>query len=171
METLMLSRRGGIRVTLVVAALAVLSPWVDAQAQSSGASTKPASGEVLVILANEAAGPVDASLKKMEALQKPPFNGFKSMKVLNKQKLELSADTAQTAELPNGRRMQIELVETQKDGRYKVKVSINKPNTKDYLPGMVVVASPGEPFFVAGQKHEGGTLIIGIRIGDKAAKK
>jgi hypothetical protein len=32
---------------------------------------------------------------------------------------------------------------------------------------MTVVASPGDPFFVAGQSYKGGTLAIGVRIGEE----
>lgn len=135
------------------------------------AAAKALSGQVIIILAHEKAGKTDPELKKMEALQKPPFSGFKSMRVLGKQQLSLSAAKPVTVGLPNGRRMQIEMLSVAEDGRYKVRVSINKPSTKDYLPGMVVAASAGEPFFVAGQKHEGGTLVIGIRVGNKAKGK
>ena len=51
------------------------------------------------------------------------------------------------------------------DGRLRVRVSINRPNQTDYLPLLQVLASPGDPFFVAGQAHDGGTLVIGITLG------
>ena len=127
--------------------------------------------EVLVILASEEAGEVAPELKKIEALQKPPFSAFKAMKVLSKSPLSAAVGKPVEVSLPNGRRMQVELIEVGKDGRFKVRVSINKPNAKDYLPGMVVMASPGEPFFVAGQKYSGGTLVVGITVGKKAASK
>lgn len=123
--------------------------------------------EVLVILAGEEAGEVAPELKKIEALQKPPFSAFKSMKVLSKSPLSAAIGKPVEVTLPNGRKMQVELMEVESDGRFKVRVSINKPDAKDYLPGMVVKASPGEPFFVAGQKHQGGTLIVGITVGKK----
>jgi hypothetical protein len=34
---------------------------------------------------------------------------------------------------------------------------------------LTVIAS-GEPFFVAGQKHAGGTLVIGVKIASKSGK-
>jgi len=55
------------------------------------------------------------------------------------------------------------------NGRFRVRVSINRPNQRDYLPLLQVVASPGDPFFVAGQSHAGGTLVIGVRVGERAA--
>jgi hypothetical protein len=128
------------------------------------------SGEVLVILAKEEAGEIDAQLKQLPALQKPPFSGFKSMKVLSTNGVTLKGDQASTVSLPNGRTLQLKLLERMPDGRHKVQVSINRPGKKeqDYLPLLTVIAS-GEPFFVAGQSYEGGTLVLGVRIG--GAKK
>ena len=130
----------------------------------------PVRGEVLVILAKEAAGDVDARLKEMPALQKPPFNGFKSMKVLSTTGVELTESKDATVSLPNGRTLQLKLLERMADGRHKVQVSINRPGKQDYLPLLTVIAS-GEPFFVAGQSYEGGTLVIGVRVGIGQGKK
>lgn len=141
---------------------------------SSRADDAKVAGEVLVILAKEEAGEIDAQLKQLPALQKPPFNAFKSMKVLSTNPVELTADQASTVGLPNGRTLQLKLLERMPDGRHKVQVSINKPGKKDkeqdYLPLLTVLAS-GEPFFVAGQSYEGGTLVLGVRIGSAAAAK
>jgi hypothetical protein len=147
---------------LLLASL-LLGPASLAQAEP------PVQGEVLVILAKEAAGEIDPKLKKMPALQKPPFSGFKSMSVLAENAVELSAERAATVALPNGRTLQLTLLERMPDGRHKVQVSINRPGKQDYLPLLTVVAS-GEPFFVAGQSHAGGTLVIGVRVGAQAKK-
>jgi hypothetical protein len=122
-------------------------------------------GEVWVVLAKEEAGEIDAKLKEVRALQKPPFNTFKSMKVLSTSEVQLSGDHAATLDLPNGRTLQLKLVESMADGRNKVQVSINRPGKQDYLPLLTVIAS-GEPFFVAGQRYQGGTLVIGVRVGN-----
>jgi len=126
----------------------------------------PVKGEVLVILAKEQAGEIDPGLKKLPALQKPPFSSYKSMKVLSTTDVELTSDKAATVALPNGRTLQLKLLERMPDGRHKVEVSINRPGKQDYLPLLTVIAS-GEPFFVAGQTHQGGTLVIGVRVGSK----
>jgi hypothetical protein len=140
-------------------------------AKPAKASTEKVAGEVLVILAKEADGELDPTLSSIKALQEPPFNAFKSMKILSRSGLSLDAKQPVEVELPNGRRLRLEWLERQPDGRFKVQVSINRPSQKDYLPLLQVIASPGEPFFVAGQKHEGGTLVIGVRVGDKPAEK
>ena len=67
--------------------------------------------------------------------------------------------------LPNGRRMRIVLREITREGRFRLQVSINRPNEQDYLPEATFVTSPGDPVFVAGQSFRAGTLIIGIRLG------
>ncbi len=128
-------------------------------------------GEVLVILASESEGPSDPSLASIKALSQPPFNSFKSRKVLSRSALQLVQGQPAMVELPNGRRLQLDFVERMPDGRCKVQVSINRPNQQDYLPLLQVIASPGEPFFVAGQKYQGGTLVIGVRVGERSAAK
>ena len=131
---------------------------------------EPIQGEVFVVLAKEAPGPVDPKLKAIAALQKPPFNSFGAMELLTTTAVTLRDEQPATVELPNGRKLQIKLIERMSDGRHKVAVSINHPNKQDYLPLLTVIAS-GEPFFVAGQKHAGGTLVIGVQIGEKPSPK
>jgi len=135
------------------------------------AASDPVKGELLVVLGKEEAGKVDAELGSVKALQQPPFSSFKSMKVLSRSPVTLAPGAATTVELPNGRRLQLKLDERMADGRFKLTVSINQPDKQDYLPLLSVKASPGEHFFVAGQKHDGGTLIIGVKVGDRPAQK
>jgi hypothetical protein len=141
---------------------------VGALSASASAQDAKVSGEVTVILAKEPEGEYDPKLKQLPALQKAPFNSFKSMKVLSTSQVELTADSTPTVALPNGRTLQLKLVEKMPDGRHKVQVSINRPGKQDYLPLLTVIAS-GEPFFVAGQSYEGGTLVIGVRVSGGAA--
>ncbi|MFI5305704.1 MAG: hypothetical protein ACHQ53_00050 [Polyangiales bacterium] len=148
-----------------VSSAAVLGLCLLGIARSAAAADAPVKTQVLVILAKEEPGEIDPKLKQVRALQKPPFNGFKSMKVLSTSDVELSADQAATVALPNGRTLQIKLLARMPDGRNKVQVSINRPEKPDYLPLLTVIAS-GEPFFVAGQRYEGGTLVIGVRVGE-----
>lgn len=125
-------------------------------------------GEVLVILAKTDAGEIDPKLKELPALRKPPFNGFKSMKVLSTTAIELANGSASSIDLPNGSKLQLSLIERMSDGRHKVQVSISRPGK----PGKeITVIASSEPFFVAGQDHEGGTLVIGVRVGGTSAKK
>ena len=126
--------------------------------------------EVLVVLASgsdeEGAQGVDASLSDIRALKHPPFNEYKTLKLLSRQKVQLPRDQSVEITLPNGRTLVLRLVKKLPDGRAKVQVSISRPNRKEYLPLLEVIASTGEPFFVAGQRYDGGTLVLGIRAGD-----
>ena len=156
------------RATLSLASLAALSLWVSGTALAEAPTVAVKTpGEVLVILAHEKPGPVDASLSAVKALQEPPFNNFRSMKILSRSGLDLEAERAVEVDLPNGRKLRITLRERRRDSRFKVQVSINRPNQKDYLPLLEVIASPGEPFFVAGQTFPGGTLVVGVRVGER----
>lgn len=121
--------------------------------------------EVLVVLGSNEGSGSDPALEKLEALRKPPFDSFTKKTLLKRVALELALGGEDEIELPNGRKLRLSWVERTKEGRLRLKLSINKPGQRDYLPLMTVVAAPGDPFFVAGQKYEGGTLIIGVRAG------
>ena len=124
--------------------------------------------EVLVVLAKEEPGEIDPALRDLPALTRPPFNAFKSMELLSRPKLELTPGKDSEITLPNGRKLRIQVVQILPNGRFRVRVSINRPNERDYLPLVVVVASENEPFFVAGQAYQGGTLVIGVRLSKPA---
>jgi hypothetical protein len=124
-------------------------------------------GEVLVVLAKEEQGEIDPQLKKLTALRRPPFNAFRSMKILSRPKVTLTPGKDALVSLPNGRRVKLTLLRVMPDGRYKVRAAINRPDKADYLPLLQVVASAGDPFFVAGQAYQGGTLVVGVIVDPK----
>ncbi|MEM1418227.1 MAG: hypothetical protein AAGH15_25250, partial [Myxococcota bacterium] len=138
--------------------------FVAALATPAVAQSNPVRGEVFVVLAKEEPGTIDARLGDMAALRRPPFDSFRSMELLQQRRVTLRAAQNQDIELPNGRTLRIRLERVMPDGRYRVQVSIKRPSRPDYLPLLQVVASPGDPFFVVGQAHDGGTLVIGIRL-------
>ncbi|MEM7137233.1 MAG: hypothetical protein AAF500_11675 [Myxococcota bacterium] len=148
-------------------ALSFAAP-ADAQRSKLVQSTRTPTGgvpaEVLVVLAQEESGKIDPELKKLTALRRPPFNSFRSMKVLSKPKVKLIPGRDAVVSLPNGRRLKLALLQIMPDGRFKMKVSINRPEKADYLPLLQVVASAGDPFFVAGQTYQGGTLVVGVTV-------
>jgi hypothetical protein len=163
----MLSRTQTRSGVLAISVCAVLSAFTP-QASAGDAPGGPLGAEVLVVLASEKEGPIDPSLSHLRALKHAPFAAFKSMKLLSRSPVKLVSEHAVEVDLPNGRKIHLTLLERLQDGRAKVLVSINRPNEKDYLPVLQVIASAGEPFFVAGQKFEGGTLVIGVRVGERA---
>lgn len=141
----------------VVVAPGLLSTKAEAQAAVRA--------EVVVILAKEEAGEIDASLESMAALRRAPFNAFRTMSIVNRSNERLRPGRDQDIRLPNGRTLRVQLQRVMPDGRFRVRVSIDRPDADAYLPLLQVVASPGDPFFVAGQSHDGGTLVIGITLG------
>jgi hypothetical protein len=139
------------RMSMLLAVLAVLDGPVPAS--------------VLIVLGSSQGGGTDPALVKIEALRKAPFDTFSKKALLKRVDVQLTIGKDSELELPNGRRLRLGIVERTTDGRFRVSVSINRPGKRDYLPVMTVIAAPGDPFFVAGQRHEGGTLIIGVIVG------
>ncbi len=165
------------RLLLITASLGGLLLAGGASAQTSSlsrndrASTASVPAEVLVVLAKEEQGKIDPQLKELTALRRPPFNSFRSMKILSRPKLTLTPGKDAFVSLPNGRRLKLTLLRVMPDGRYKVRAAINRPNKSDYLPLLQVVAAAGDPFFVAGQSYQGGTLVVGITVDPKKTAK
>ena len=151
-----------IGIALLAASALVL---VSGVAEAQGTTSAPVSGEVLVVLAREAEGDVHPTLRDITALRRAPFNVFHSMDLLARTPIELPVGTPVEVPLPNGRQVRLELQGTTDDGRYRVRVSINRPGQADYLPLLSLVVTPGDPFFIAGQSFLDGTLVIGFRIG------
>jgi hypothetical protein len=143
--------------------------FLSAFITSSAYAGESLAGEILVILASEQAGNIDPSLASIAALRKPPFSAFRSMRVMSRSPVSVSSGQPVTVSLPNGRLLSLQLEARLPDGRSKVRVSIKRPNEKDYLPLLEVIASPGEPFFVAGQKYQNETLVIGVTVGKKTS--
>ena len=164
-----------VLVGALLASAWFFAPSASAQTSSLSASDRASTAsvpaEVLVVLAKEEQGKVDPELKKLTALQRPPFNSFRSMTILSKPKLTLKPGKDEIVSLPNGRRLKLTLLRAMPDGRYKVRAAINRPNKSDYLPLLQVVASAGDPFFVAGQSYQGGTLVVGVTVDPKKTSK
>jgi hypothetical protein len=158
-------------VASVIAAMLVLPHFASAESPAAAPAPEKIPGEVLVILAGDEEGPIDPDLSSVKALQVPPFNNYKAFKILSRAGLTLVPNQAEEIELPAARKLRITLLERRKDGRYRVQVSINRPNKTDYLPLLEVAAQPGERFFVAGQKYKGGTILIGVRVGERPTHK
>lgn len=146
--------------------LGLLASLVVAPLSAAHAEETLVPAEVLVVLASGEEGAVDASLSDIRALKHPPFNEYKTLKLLSRAKVTLPLEQPVEVALPNGRTLVLRLVKKLPDGRAKLQVSISRPNRKEYLPLLEVIASTGAPFFVAGQRYDGGTLVLGIRAGD-----
>ena len=151
-----------VRFSLAWGLTCTALPLLASAAQAEVANV-PA--EVLVVLGSSEGAGIDPQLDKLEALRKPPFDAFPKKTLLQRVEVRLTLGSAAEIDLPNGRKLRLSWPDTLKDGRFRLSLSINKPGQRDYLPVMTVVAASGDPFFVAGQKYDGGTLIIGVRAG------
>jgi hypothetical protein len=146
--------------TLALSALALVT-LVPVLASAQGPAI---TAEVVIVIAREDGTVIDAELRDVPALRRAPFNAFRSMRIHSRPRVSLDENHEADIVLPNGRRLRLKLLLTTPDGRYRLRVSINRPNETDYLPLLQVEAAPGDPFFVAGQAYEGGTLIVGVRL-------
>jgi hypothetical protein len=163
------------RVSLLIAtalSLAVISATPFALAQQAPQSPTQAAprevrGEVLVILGSERPGEIDPALSSLGALRQAPFSSFQTMQLLARPSIRLVMNEPQDIPLPNGRILRIVLAAVTPEGRFRVRVSINRPEQSDYLPLLEVVAPAGDPFFLAGQNFLGGTLVLGVRLGER----
>jgi hypothetical protein len=146
--------------TLALSSL-VLATLVPALASAQAPAI---TAEVVIVIAREDGNVIDAELRDVPALRRAPFNAFRSMRIHSRPRVSLDENHEADIVLPNGRRLRLKLLLTTPDGRYRLRVSINRPNETDYLPLLQVEAAPGDPFFVAGQAYQGGTLIVGVRL-------
>jgi hypothetical protein len=169
-----------MRVLATMAAIAVslmattadlaASPPVDADARDAvtlGDSKTAVKTEVLVLHGTNDGKGLDPKIGKLPQLQEPPFSAYNSYKLLKREDLDLEQGKASNVQLPNESKLGLKLegVEEAKKGkRYKLEASIEGAKGKAFLPGVKWSAAKGEFFFLAGQKHKEGILVLGIRI-------
>lgn len=161
-------------IALMVALAMGLEPSRSV-ANAQEASAKPAeeaavSAEVIILHATNDGTGIDPKIGKMPELAKPPFSSYNSYKLLDRVKLPLAKAKSSTTKLPNDRVLMVSLKDVilpkKKDEskRFVVSASIQKPGGNTFLPLLEVNARPDEIFFVAGQSHKGGILVIGIKV-------
>lgn len=153
---------------LVVSAGALLVGAVpSALAQPPVAAQTPpakATAELMVLHATQTpgGGSIDPQIGNLPQLKKPPFSAYNTYKLLDKKGLPLEKGKPVTYTMVNKRVLQVTLLDVTTDGRYKVAAAINDPSGGSFLKLLEVTAAANEPFFVAGQSHEGGILVIGF---------
>ncbi len=152
--------------------LAVLASLVLAVALLAGGRAALAAGphgpaiEITVIHAmrSDAGASIDPLLRDLPQLGRDaPFDRYNVYKVLERRELPLEVDKPAASNLPNGRVLQVTLVEPPiagPAGRFHVRAEIGEPGKKAFLKLLEVTASGNEPFFVGGQSYEGGTLFL-----------
>jgi hypothetical protein len=121
--------------------------------------------EVVVIHATRSDGgtSIDPQLRDLPDLTKEPFVRYNVYRQLDRKQLRLDEGKPVVQALPNGRSLQVVLdgeVADAGEKRYQVQAQIGEPGKKAFLKSLQVTASANEPFFVAGQSYQGGTLFL-----------
>ena len=149
---------------------AIAQDKADSAAPSQAKAEEAVSAEIIILHATNEGTGIDPKIGKMPELGKPPFSSYNSYKLLDRVKLPLGKGKPTTTKLPNDRVLQVSLKDVvtpqKKDEpkKYVVGASIQKPGGNSFLPLLEVNAKAGETFFVAGQTHKGGILVIGIKV-------
>jgi hypothetical protein len=126
---------------------------------------QPLVAEVLILHATNEKKGIESRIGDLPELKKPPFSNYDSYTQLaDRARLPLKKDAPQNLKLPNGRTLQVRLVEELGPDSVKLSASINRPNGKDFLPLLEVKAHAGQAFIVAGQSHKKGILVLVIRV-------
>ncbi len=165
------------RLGLAAAVLAMASgsAWADVapppgpKPSASAAAPAPtprrsAIAEILVIHATkeDAAAFLDPRIGRLPHLGKKPFSDYTSFKLVEKKLITLEKGRPESYAMVTGRTLRVTLDNVTADRRYVVEASIDQPGKPEYLKLLEVTAAPNEPFFVGGQSHKGGTLILSI---------
>lgn len=142
------------------------APTTSASAVPIASAPLPATldAEILVLHATNNGGGIDPRVGDMPQLKKPPFSAYNSYKLLEKSRVSLGGGRIATSTLPNESKLELALREVVTKGRFKVITSIHTAKGRVVLPRLETVSSAGETFFVAGQGHQGGVLVVGIRL-------
>jgi hypothetical protein len=119
--------------------------------------------EVLILHATNEKKGIDPRIGKLPELAKSPFSNYDSYQLLDRVRLPLKKEEA-VLKLPNGRTLQVRLVDEPGPDSVRLSASINRPNGKEFLPLLEVKAHVGQAFIVAGQSHKKGILVLVIRI-------
>ena len=154
---------------MVAAAVAVTSV-ASAQTQPQTEDATAAQAEILVLHATQqpGAGTIDPSIGNLPQLKKPPFSSYNTYRLLDRKSVSLKKGTPIEYPLVDGRKLELVLLDkSAKPVRYRLAASIGAPKGETFLKKIEVTASPNEPFFVAGQNHQGGILVLGIAIKEK----
>ena len=142
---------------------------VSGGAPAARAATPPhPSVEIRVIHGSksDAGTSIDPKLRDLPQLTRDePFIRYNVYKQLDDKVVPLETGKPAPYDIVNGRTLQITLLDVSQDkneARYHVRAEINEPGKKAYLRLLEVTASANQPFFVAGQSYQGGTLFLEI---------
>jgi len=174
-------KRVSLALCSLVAAL-TLPAYAGKERAAAGAANAPSAGsaapapsarpgaeqpllaEVLILHATNEQKGIDPRIGKLPELGKSPFSNYDSYQVLDRARLPLKKDAPQNLKLPNGRTLQVRLLDELGPDSVRLSASINRPSGKEFLPLLEVKAHVGQAFIVAGQSHKKGILVLVIRV-------
>jgi hypothetical protein len=135
-----------------------------ADAAKPGAAAAEPVVELLVLHATNQKKGIDARLRDLPELTRPPFSSYDSYGVLERVRLPLAVKHVTTHRLPNGRVLGTELVTFDEKDTVHLAASISEPGGGAFLPLLEVRAQRGQHFIVAGQKYQSGILVLVLTI-------
>ena len=160
-----MTRRSFAILAGCVAALALLG---SRQVAEAGARAPVLQVTTIHAMTTDAGGSIDPALRDLPQLGRDqPFVRYNVYKLLDRKELALEPGKPVESPLPNGRVLQVTLVDATGDGagrRFHVRTEIGEPGKKAFLKLLEVTAGPNEPFFVGGQSYQGGTLFLELAV-------
>ncbi|MBM4373598.1 MAG: hypothetical protein FJ095_00825 [Deltaproteobacteria bacterium] len=156
--------------TLTTGRAALAGPPESNERVSRGQGGKTAQIEATVELVvahgkNDGKG-IDPRLAKHKELQSPPFSSYNSYALLEETTRPLAQNKPVALQLPDGGELRVVLDDFEgkgeRPGRFVLKAIVKKPGGDEST--VQVKAKPGAIFFVAGQKHDKGILVLGIKV-------
>ena len=142
--------RGLVFVLALLGAVVVIG-FGPAEAQAQTVNIR-----VQTILASNNGNGIDGSLSSIASELRSRFSQYSSFRQLQDNRLAMSQGQTRSISLPNGQNVSISFL-GMSGSSYQLNVS---------MPGggSTVTVGPGGIFFLAGPRHQGGLLVIAIRV-------
>jgi hypothetical protein len=117
-----------------------------------------------VIHALQEGSGIDPKLDRFKAkLEKPPFNAWKQFKLLGSNQLEIGHKASGKVTLPNGKIATLTYLDHVEQGsKHRVRTQLEVLDGSKRLMQTVFVLDEGGVVLQAGQKYEGGMLVLAV---------
>lgn len=123
--------------------------------------------ELLVLHATNDGKGIDPAIGKLPQLSKPPLSAYDSYKLLGRSTVALKQGEAHDSKIAGGSTVKLSLNGVTGEGKarkFSLSASVQKPGGASFLPLLEISARSGEPFFVAGQAHGKGVIVLGFKV-------
>jgi hypothetical protein len=163
-------QRRAVGVAAIFAALGGLGAGSATLARAEASRAPRVEITVIEATRTDGGSAIDPRLREVSELAgRQPFARYNSYRLLDRRELPLATDHPAIDPLLNGRTLQVALLDASGQGadrRFHVRASIGEPGKAPFLRLLEVTASADEPFFVAGQSFDRGTLFLEIVVRD-----